>query len=236
MGMGPGGTGQGPRACRGPHVSRRLFLIDYRGLSSLTYHQSGRGVCEWSDVGNIAFDVHAGKLKVCVNGVWRDIKVKSDKRRLDYLVPHQVLDTGQGSLDVEVFDLPGEGKFAVFALTDARDQSSLRSRMYQWVNGQFTFYQWLPTQSAQSWEFFSIHSQFFLAVANYGSLKSVPSNSTIFKWNKKSRKFVVYQNIQTYTARDIEAFEINGDYYLAIANHAQNGNSLIDSVVYKWSW
>ncbi|CAL1548568.1 unnamed protein product, partial [Lymnaea stagnalis] len=64
-------------------------------------------------------------------------------------------------------------------------------------------------------------------VANYGSLKSVPSNSTIFKWNKKSCKFVVYQNIQTYTARDIEAIEINGDYYLAIANHAQ-GNQFLN--------
>ena len=39
----------------------------------------------------------------------------SERRRLDYVVQHQQLDTGAESLDVEIFHIPGEGKFAAFA-------------------------------------------------------------------------------------------------------------------------
>ena len=42
---------------------------------SLAPFYSRAAVCEWNDVGNIAFDVHVKKLKVCVNGVWRQVDV-----------------------------------------------------------------------------------------------------------------------------------------------------------------
>lgn len=54
------------------------------------------------------------------------MKLFSDKRKLDYLLPHQLLDTSEGVLDIEVFDIPGEGKFAAFA--SAGLQNSIQSR------------------------------------------------------------------------------------------------------------
>lgn len=77
-----------------------------------------------------------------------------DRRRLDYFELHQTIETGQASLDVEVFDLPGEGKFAVFA-----DDNTTRSGLYRWENDMFLLYQTLPTLTAQSWEFFEIKNQ-----------------------------------------------------------------------------
>ncbi|BFZ21725.1 hypothetical protein BsWGS_24764 [Bradybaena similaris] len=211
------------------------IIRTFPGRSSLTPFYTTPVVCEWTDVGNIAFDVYARKLKVCVNGVWREVKISPDKRMLDYLLPHQLLDTGQGVLDIEVFDIPGEGKFAAFASAGLQTSVQDRSNIYQWVGSKLTLYQTLPTQSAQAWEFFSIRNQFFLAVANYGIHPSILSNSTIFKWNKVRKKFHKYQDIVTFTARDVEAFEIDGDHYLAIANHAEGDNNQIDSIVYKWS-
>ena len=48
-----------------------------------------------------------------------------------------------------------------------------------------------------------------------------PTNSTIYKWRKRRKKFKPYQQIATWTARDMEHFNIDGDDYLAVANHAQ---------------
>lgn len=31
--------------------------------------------CTWTDVGNIAYDLHAKSLKVCVNGIWQHVTV-----------------------------------------------------------------------------------------------------------------------------------------------------------------
>ncbi|KAH9491774.1 hypothetical protein Btru_030847 [Bulinus truncatus] len=149
------------------------------------------------------------------------VRASREKSQLDYLVSHQILEGGEGSLDVEIFHLPQEGTFAVFALSDLQGLVSKRSIVYKWTRGRFKFYQWLPTLSAQSIEYFAINYQYFIAIANYGASSFNPTNSTIFKWNKSLRLFQPHQNIVTYTARDVEAFQIEGNYYLAIANHAQ---------------
>ena len=70
--------------------------------------------------------------------------------------------------------------------------------------------------------------QFFLAVANYGNGSQELTNSTIFKWHRHRKKFREYQWLPTYTARDMEHFEINDDHFLAVANHAKgNGGAKI---------
>lgn len=45
--------------------------------------------------------------------------------------------------------------------------------------------------------------------------------SVIYKWSKKRKQFVRVQTVQTYCARDWEAFKINRQTYLAVANHRQ---------------
>ena len=49
----------------------------------------------------------------------------------------------------------------------------------------------------------------FLASANQGRDRSM--DSTIFKWNKKRKTFVPYQNISTDVARDWEYFSIENE-------------------------
>ncbi|XP_059175255.1 thrombospondin-type laminin G domain and EAR repeat-containing protein-like [Physella acuta] len=226
------------RACV-PKISIKKDLDNvirtFPGYSTLTPFHSVAAVCRWNDVGNIAYDVHLGKLKVCTNGIWREVKLMPEENKLDYLVPHQVVTIGHGSYDVELFEVPGEGKFAAFAAGGQAGQWSAKSSIQQWKNGIFQHYQWLPTESAQSIEFFTIGSQSFLAVANYGKRQSLPCNSTIFKWNHVIKKFRRHQNILTYTARDVEAFQIEGDHYLVVANHARDNDNHVNSTVYKWA-
>ena len=83
----------------------------------------------------------------------------SERRRLDYVVQHQQLDTGAESLDVEIFHIPGEGKFAAFANAATVTGSPSTSAIFKWVEGKFQIYQRLETKSAQSWEFFEIKNQ-----------------------------------------------------------------------------
>lgn len=45
--------------------------------------------------------------------------------------------------------------------------------------------------------------------------------SVVYKWSKKRKQFVQVQTLQTYCARDWEAFKINRQTYLAVANHRQ---------------
>ena len=75
------------------------------------------------------------------------------------MVQHQQLDTGAESLDVEIFHIPGEGRFAAFANAATVTGSSSTSAIFKWVDGKFQIYQRLETKSAQSWEFFEIKNQ-----------------------------------------------------------------------------
>ncbi|KAL8587413.1 hypothetical protein ACOMHN_062146 [Nucella lapillus] len=218
------------------HKGLDNYITTFSGYNPLTPFHYGSTRCEWTDVGNIAFDVYSSQLKVCVNGLWRHVAVKTEKRRVDYLLPYQRLDTGAESLDVEIFTIPGEGRFAAFANAAAVSPEAGPgvSAVFRWEDSRFRLYQRLETQSAQSWEFFEIRNQFFLAVANYGNSTSSPSNSTVFKWRRRRKKFQVYQHLPTWTARDMEHFTIDGQHYLAVANHAQGDKNLVDSVIYRW--
>ncbi|KAK6165532.1 hypothetical protein SNE40_022446 [Patella caerulea] len=191
--------------------------------------------CTWLDVGNLAFDVYTQKIKVCVNGIWQEVTVETEKRRLDYTLEYQTLTTPSASIDVTVFHLPGEGMFAAFANNGGGEDSSGHSVVFKWIDGKFEFYQKLSTESAQSCEYFQIRNQFFLAVANYGNSTSKQNNSTIFRWHRRRKKFKPYQEILTWTARDFEYFEIDGDHYLAVANHAEGDSNDVESSIYQWN-
>lgn len=69
----------------------------------------------------------------------------------------------------------------------------------------------------------------FLVVSNSGggsgSHKEPKGDlSVIYKWSKRSKRFVRFQTLQTHCARDWEAFNINRQTYLAVANHRQGNN------------
>lgn len=63
--------------------------------------------------------------------------------------------------------------------------------------------------------------QIFLAVANFGPNEEGQEFSVIYKWSHRRLKFTPYQRIATHSARDWEAFKVDGEHFLAVANHRE---------------
>ncbi|TRZ00568.1 hypothetical protein DNTS_022952 [Danionella cerebrum] len=155
------------------------------------------------------------------------------KEKLDYVEDHQDLLTYAETFDVEVFHIPSVGLFIATANRD----SSHGSGIYKWTDGRFKRYQNISTYDAQAWQYFTVGKKKFLVVANCRSKEAGdPEQSVIYKWSSKKLKFIPYQTLNTYSARDWEAFNIGGETFLAVANHRQGErNHNIDSVIYKWN-
>uniref|UniRef100_A0A8D0CV62 Thrombospondin type laminin G domain and EAR repeats n=1 Tax=Sander lucioperca TaxID=283035 RepID=A0A8D0CV62_SANLU len=184
--------------------------------------------------GQMWFNPLSKGLYLCDGTVW--ITVLEDHKRLDYLVEHQVLTTSSETHDVEVFQVPGIGLMAAMA-----HRSASGSAVYLWSHTGFQLYQNISTYEALAWRHFSMGKKIFLVVSNSGGgpdkrQKSETDYSVIYKWSKRRKRFVQFQTLQTHCARDWEAFNINRQTYLAVANHRQGDkNHTIDSVIYKWN-
>lgn len=68
-----------------------------------------------------------------------------------------------------------------------------------------------------------------MAVANMkrSSARSTAEYVTVFKWHFRKLKFKAHQDLPSAQPRDVEHFEIEGDHFLAVANHraAQDSES-----------
>ncbi|VTJ84305.1 Hypothetical predicted protein [Marmota monax] len=91
-----------------------------------------------------------------------------------------------------------------------------------------------PRPGVSSWPS-APERKIFLAVANFGPNEKGQEVSVIYKWSHRKLKFTPYQRIATHSARDWEAFEVDGEHFLAVANHREGDNHNIDSVIYKWN-
>ncbi|XP_043550411.1 thrombospondin-type laminin G domain and EAR repeat-containing protein [Chiloscyllium plagiosum] len=153
------------------------------------------------------------------------------KERLDYVENYQNLVTNSETLDVEIFEIPNIGLFAATANRKPQPGSTI----FKWLNGRFEPYQNITTYEAQAWKHFSIGPEVFLAVANFEKNERNQEYSVIYRWSKRRLRFVLYQRLPTHSARDWEAFQINGETFLAVANHREGNNHNIDSIIYKWN-
>ncbi|KAJ7421356.1 Thrombospondin-type laminin G domain and EAR repeat-containing protein [Willisornis vidua] len=153
------------------------------------------------------------------------------KHRLDYVEEYQNLVTNSETMGIEVFTIPKVGLFAA----TANRISPPGSAIYKWTDGKFVPYQNIPTYQAQSWKYFTIGKKIFLAVANFEQNERGQEVSVIYKWSHRKAKFVTYQRITTHSARDWEAFVIEGEAFLAVVNHREGNNHNIDSVIYRWN-
>ncbi|KAL1021958.1 hypothetical protein UPYG_G00020410 [Umbra pygmaea] len=192
--------------------------------------------CSGSIRGQLWFNSIRRALYLCDGVLW--VPMMQESQRLDYVLEHQVLSTSSETFDVEVFSIPELGLMAAMA----HRSPNLGSAIYLWKDGSFQLYQNISTHGALSWTHFTLGKKIFLVVSNYrdstGNKKTLEKDehSMIYKWNKKTQRFVNYQAIRTHCARDWEAFSIQGQSYLAVANHRQgNTNHTIDSVIYKWN-
>uniref|UniRef100_A0A674F0M0 Thrombospondin type laminin G domain and EAR repeats n=1 Tax=Salmo trutta TaxID=8032 RepID=A0A674F0M0_SALTR len=191
--------------------------------------------CSSSVRGQLWFNPVRRALYLCDGTLW--VPMLQESQRLDYVLEQQVLSTSSETYDMEVFSVQGLGLMAAMA----HRSPSLGSAIYLWRDGGFHLYQKISTHGALSWRHFTMGKKIFLVVSNSrestGKEETVEKDelSVIYRWNKKTQRFVHYQALQTHCARDWEAFRIQGHTYLAVANHRQgNTNHTIDSVVYKW--
>ncbi|XP_034050860.1 thrombospondin-type laminin G domain and EAR repeat-containing protein-like [Thalassophryne amazonica] len=188
--------------------------------------------------GQMWFEPFRKGLYLCDGTAW--LTVLQDHKRLDYVLEHQVLITSSETHDVEVFEVPDMGLMAAMA----HQSTAFGSAVYLWSNASFQLYQNISTYGALAWRHFSIGKRcIFLVTSNSENELPVNANkqsdadiSVIYKWSNKIKRFVQFQTLQTHCARDWEAFNINRETYLAVANHRRgNNNHTINSVIYKWN-
>uniref|UniRef100_A0A672SUN0 Thrombospondin type laminin G domain and EAR repeats n=1 Tax=Sinocyclocheilus grahami TaxID=75366 RepID=A0A672SUN0_SINGR len=140
----------------------------------------------------------------------------TEKDRLDYVDDYQDLYTTSETLDIELFQIPSVGLFAAMAHRANKPGSAI----YRWNHGHFQLYQNISTFKAQAWKQFTVGRKMFLAVSNsVGPADGERELSVIYRWSNKRLKFVRYQTLETHSARDWEAFHINNEAFLAVANH-----------------
>jgi len=147
----------------------------------------------------------------------------------------QDLDSFIKSSQVKQFVIEGVGSFLAVAIYQDNDSVPTNSLIYILDNGRWVFYQYFETHSAQAVMFLTAvpSNTPLLVVAN-----QVGTTSPVYKWDHTTDRFILHQQIATQQARDVEAFEISGVSYLAVAMHAKpvglGLNYNINSVIYKW--
>uniref|UniRef100_A0A672HVI7 Thrombospondin type laminin G domain and EAR repeats n=1 Tax=Salarias fasciatus TaxID=181472 RepID=A0A672HVI7_SALFA len=186
--------------------------------------------------GQLWFNPLRKGLYLCDGAAW--VTVLEDHKRLDYILEHQVLATSSETHDVEVFEVPSVGLMAAMA----HRSTASGSAVYLWTSSGFQLHQNISTSGALAWKHFTVGKKLFLVGSNSGgdpdgqmSKKSEVDFSVVYKWSKRRKRFMQFQTLQTHCARDWEAFSINQETYLAVANHRKgNNNHTINSVIYKW--
>ncbi|XP_021030211.1 thrombospondin-type laminin G domain and EAR repeat-containing protein [Mus caroli] len=217
-----------------PQVLKRLTgkpddneVLKYPYEADMKVTLGSRPPCTKAEGAQFWFDAAQKGLYLCAGSEW--VSVLAAKTKLDYVEEHQSLHTNSETLGIEVFSIPGVGLFAAAANRKAR------SAIYKWTDGKFVSYQNIATHQAQSWRHFTIGKKIFLAVANFGPNERGQEFSVIYKWSPRKLKFTLYQRIATHSARDWEAFEVDGEHFLVVANHREGDNHNIDSMVYRWN-
>ncbi|KAG1930660.1 protein kinase C-binding protein NELL2 [Pimephales promelas] len=170
--------------------------------------------CTAAEQGQLWFDTLKRGLFLCDGAYWHSML--QDKDRLDYVDDHQDLYTTSETQDIELFQIPSVGMFAAMAHRATKPGSAI----YRWTHGHFQLYQNISTFKAQAWKQFTIGRKMFLAVSNsMGPADGKQELSVIYRWSNKRLKFLRYQTLETHSARDWEAFHINNEAFLAVANH-----------------
>ncbi|XP_020032808.1 thrombospondin-type laminin G domain and EAR repeat-containing protein [Castor canadensis] len=217
-----------PRALQGlPRKSDDNDVLKYPYETDVKVTLGSQPPCTKAEDAQFWFDAARRGLYLCMGSKW--VSVLAAKAKLDYVEEHQSLFTNSETLGIEVFHIPNVGLFVATANRKAR------SAIYKWTEGKFVSYQNILTHQAQSWRHFTIGKKIFLAVANFGPNERGQEFSVIYKWSPRKLKFTLYQRIVTHSARDWEAFKVDGEHFLAVANHREGDNHNIDSIIYKWN-
>ncbi len=143
-----------------------------------------------------------------------------------------------GAVDWEFFTIDSGSYLAVANnFDDTTPTRKINSQIYQWneSDSKFVGIQSILTNGAFDWEFFTIGSDSYLAVANNFDDDDRNIDSQIYQWNESDSEFVEIQRILTSGASDWEFFTIGSDSYLAVANTFNNPTFNIESEIYQWN-
>uniref|UniRef100_A0A4W3HSN5 Thrombospondin type laminin G domain and EAR repeats n=1 Tax=Callorhinchus milii TaxID=7868 RepID=A0A4W3HSN5_CALMI len=216
-----------------PKRNEYVFTLLKEGTShmllGLRFSEDNHPPCTQTEAGRLWFDVFRRGLFICDGKTW--VSMLKAKERLDYVEEYQNLVTYSETLDVEIFEIPDIGLFAATANKKPQPGSTI----FKWLEGRFEPYQNITTYEAQAWKHFRIGTEVFLAVANFEKNDRNQEYSVIYRWSKRKLQFVLHQRLKTHSARDWEAFHINGETFLAVANHREGDDHNIDSIIYKWN-
>ncbi|NXX74988.1 TSEAR protein, partial [Urocolius indicus] len=204
-------------------------VLQYPYETDTTVTLGAQPPCSRQEKAQLWFNASRRGLFLCNGSAW--LSLLEVKQRLDYVEEYQNLVTNSETMGVEVFTIP---KVGLFAATASR-YTLPGSAIYKWTDGKFVPYQNIPTYQAQSWKYFTIGKKIFLAVANFEQNDRGQEFSVIYKWSRRKEKFIAYQRITTHSARDWEAFVIEGEAFLAVVNHREGNNHNVDSVIYRWN-
>ena len=140
----------------------------------------------------------------------------------------------KGASHFTFFTINGEKYLAVANQYDDSTHS-IKSVIYKWTSSKFNKFQEIATEGGYGCTAFVINSDTFIAFANhYNSQQNYSVQSTVLKWS--GGRFVKFQSLQTYGARDVKSFNVNSHTFLAFANHQSGKSSLnIDFFIYKWN-
>jgi len=97
--------------------------------------------------------------------------------------------------------------------------------------------QGIPTVGALDWEPFTVDGETYLALASYYNGSSYNINSTLYRFvptNPDSSKLVAIQSIPTNGAAGWEAFTVDGETYLVLANYYNGSSYNINSMLYRF--
>lgn len=149
----------------------------------------------------------------------------------------QEIDTS-GALDWEAFELGGVACLAVANYYDGSTHN-IKSRVYHYsaVSNRFELMQEVATSGASDWDAFLLDGVTYLAVANSRGDGDNAYNikSRIYRHSADSGRFEVVQEIDTSSARDWEAFTVDGMACLAVANYYDDSIYNQKSRIYRYS-
>ena len=136
-----------------------------------------------------------------------------------------------GGEDAEFFVIGTRKFLAVACIRTGHGpyEYSTESFVYEWKDGRFELFQAIPTFAAKQWKYWSIGDRHFLGLAQGVALpqfKERNPSSVIFEWD--GEQFVEFQLIPSQWAYNWHPFELDGQYYVAHADH------VTESILYRW--
>ena len=147
-------------------------------------------------------------------------------------VVFQTIATNEAS-DMTFFTIGDESYLAVANYNEGGTYS-VKSVIYKWNNNTFDTFQEIQTEGAMGCAAFVLNNDTFIAFANhFNPQRKSAVHSSVFRFS--GGQFVKLQTLQSYGARDVTSFKINGNTFLAFANYYSGSGHNLDSFIYKWN-